>query len=379
VRITAQLIDTRDGSHLWSERFDRDLTDILALEDEIAEFIADRLRIGLKKEDRGQRRPAVNREAHALFLEGRHHFARGTPDAMAQAMGCFERAIECDPGFAQNHDSLAELYWYLGFFGGVPPREAFSQGMWHALRALELDDTLAETHALLAMLRKELDYNWPEVEREFHRAHQLNRESPVVRLRHAISCLLPHGRIEEAAAEVAAMVQDDPLSLIVRWWVSTTEYLGRRTERMLEEGRRMVGLEAMHFLGYLVIGLGRIENGELEEAVVVLEKARELSGGVPITIGYLAMAYGRAGRRDDARMLLEQAKAMATRQYLPPSTLALGHIGLGDWDEAFRWWDQAVEVRDPIVVPIKTFPFFDPVRDDPRYRALLRRMNLSED
>jgi hypothetical protein len=146
---------------------------------------------------------------------------------------------------------------------------------------------------------------------------------------------------------------------------------------MLEEGRRMVELEPTHFLGHLVVGLGRIESGELEEAVAVLEKARDLSGGVPITIGYLAMAYGRAGRQDDARMLLE--KAMATKQYLPPSTLALGHIGLGDWDQAFRWWDQAVEVRDPIVVPIKTFPFFDPVRGDPRYRALLRRMNLSED
>jgi serine/threonine-protein kinase len=379
VRITAQLVKTADGGHLWSERFDRELTDILALEDEIAEAIAERLRVGLKEENRGQRRPAVDPEAHALFLEGRHHFAKGTPDAMRQAMGCFERALELDPSFALTHDSLAELYWYLGFFGAVPPREAFAQGIWHAMRALDLDDTLAETHALLGMLRKELDYNWPEVDRKIERAHELNRESPTVRLRYAISGLMPHGRIDEAADEVAVTLQSDPLSLIVRWWVSTIAYLAHRPERMLDEGRHMVELDPNHFLGYLSIGLACSENNAPEEAVAALEKAHELSGGVPITIGYLAFAYGRAGRRDDALKLIEQTKAMAAKAYVPPTTLALAHIGLDDWDSAFHWWDQAVEVRDPIAVPIKTFPFFDPVRDDPRYRALLQKMNLLED
>jgi tetratricopeptide (TPR) repeat protein len=148
---------------------------------------------------------------------------------------------------------------------------------------------------------------------------------------------------------------------------------------MLDEGRHMVALDPTHFLGHLVIGLACIETGAPHEAVVALEKARELSGGVPLTIGYLAFAYGRAGRLDDARKVLEQAQTMAAKAYVPPSTLALGHVGLGDWDAAFHWWDRAVDVRDPIVVPVKTFPFFDPVRSDPRYRAILRRMNLSEE
>jgi serine/threonine-protein kinase len=378
VRVTVQLVTTSDGSHLWSENFDRELTDILALEDEIAEAIAERLRVGQREEDRGQRRAPVDPEAHALFLEGRHHFARGTPEAMARAMGCFERALELDPAFALTYDSLAELYWYLGFFGGVRPREAFSQGIWYSMRALELDDTLAETHALRGMLRKELDYNWPEVDRELKRARELNQESPTVRLRYAISVLMPHGRVDEAAAEVAAMLQSDPLSLIVRWWVSTVEYLARRPERTLDEGRHMVELDPNHFLGHLVTGLACTERGALDEAVAAFEKARDLSSGVPITIGYLSLAYGRAGRRADALKLLEQMGAMAEEAYVPPSTFALGHVGLGDWDAAFQWWEQAVEVRDPLIVPIKTFPFFDPVRGDGRYRALLRKMNLSE-
>jgi serine/threonine-protein kinase len=379
VRITVQLVTTSDGSHLWSQRFDRELTDIFALEDEIAEVIADRLRVDLRRDEGRAPRSTVNVEAHSALMEGRYHFGRQTPEAIAQAKTCLDRAIEIDPTFALAYDSLAELYWYLGFFGGLPPREAFSQGIWYSMRALELDDTLAETHALLGMLRKELDYNWPEVDRELKRARELNEESPTVRLRYAISGLLPHGRIDEAAAEVAAMLQSDPLSVIVRWWVSTTEYLGRRPERTLEEGRHMVELDPNHFLGHLVIGLACSESSAPDEAVAALEKARELSGEVPITVGYLALAYGRAERRDDALELLEQIEARAAESYIPPSTLALGYVGLDDWEVAFRWWNQAVEVRDPFVVPIKTFPFFDPVRDDPRYRALLRRMHLSED
>jgi serine/threonine protein kinase/tetratricopeptide (TPR) repeat protein len=379
VRITAQLVTTSDGSHLWSERFDRELTDIFALEDELAEAIAERLRVELKQDEHGQRRPEINPEAHILFLEGRYYFARGTPDAMAQAKECFERAIQLDPNFAIAYDSLAELYWYLGFFGGVPPREAFAQGMWHALRALELDDSLAETHALLGMLRKELDYNWPEVEREFRRARDLNRESPLVRLRYAISSLVPHGRIDEAAAEVEAMLQSDPLSLLVRWWVGIIAYLGRWPERMIDEGRHMVALDPTHFLGHLIAGLACTESGGPDEAVTAFEKAREMSGGIPLTLGYLTYAYGRAGRRNDARELLDQMETMATTAYVSPSTVAIGYVGLDDWDAAFQWWNQAVDVRDPLIVPIKTFPFFDPVRGDPRYRAILRRMNLSED
>jgi len=379
VRVTAQLVTTSDGSHLWSERFDRELTDVFALEDEIAEAVAARLRVDLERTESEQRRPVVDVEAYNAFLEGRYHFARATPDALAQAMACFKQAIEHDPSFALAFDSLAELYWYLGFFGGMPPRDAFSQSTWHALHALELDNTLAETHALLGMLRKELDYNWPEVERELRRARELNRESPLVRLRYAISGLLPHGRIDEAAAEVEAMLESDPLSVFARWWAASMAYFGRRFERMIDEGRHIIALDPTHFLGHWAVGMACTERkDEPDEAVTALEKAHELSGGIPFTLGFLAYAYGRAGRPDDACGLLEHAETMTAEAYVPPSTLALGHVGLDDWDAAFHWWEQAIEVRDPFIMPIKSYPFFDPVRGDPRYRAILGRMNLAE-
>ena len=251
VRVTAQLVSTSDGSHLWSERYDREMTDVLALEDEIAAAIAARLRVEFAGANRDRPHPAVDPEAHAAYLEGRYYFARGTPDALAHASASFEKAIARDPTSALAYDSLAELYWYLGFFGNVRPRDAFSQSTWYALRALELDDTLAQTHALLGMLRKELDYNWPEVDRELQRALDLNRESPLVRLRYAISGLLPHARNDEAMRELEALLQADPLSIITRWWMAVLAHLARRPDRTIAEGAAHDRARARAFPGSL--------------------------------------------------------------------------------------------------------------------------------
>jgi tetratricopeptide (TPR) repeat protein len=321
----------------------------------------------------------VNDEAYASFLEGRHHFARGTPESLAKAMACYQRATTLDTEFALAYDSLAELYWFLGFFGNVPPRDAFSSSTWYALRALELDDTLAETHALLGMLRKELDYNWPEVDRECHRALELNRESPLVRLRYAISGLMPHGRVVEASVELERVVRLDPLSIPSRWWLAIMLYFSRQMERMDDEGRQIIALDPNHFLGHWVIGIHRDAIGAGAEAVASLEKAHELSGGSLFTQGFLAYVCGRAGHVDEARRLLAQAQAAALESYVPPSTIALGHVGLGEWDEAFDFWNRAIEARDPLVMPLKSYPFFDPVRGDMRYHSMLRLMNLDED
>jgi serine/threonine-protein kinase len=377
VRVTTQLVSTQDGSHLWSERYDRELADLLAVEDDVAAAVAERLRGEMGRLGNKPRRPAVDPEAHAAFLEGRHHFAKGTPEALAQAKACYARALERDPSFAVAFDSMAELHWFLGFFGNVPPREAFSASTWYALRALELDDRSAETHALLGMLRKELDYDWPEVDRELRRALELNHESPVVRLRYAISGLLPHGRVAEAMAEIEGIVRIDPLSVHARWWLSVMSLLAGRLDRIDDEAQQMIALDPHHFLGYWALGMHRDMIGAPAEAVAALEKAHQLSRGSPFTLGFLSFVNGRAGRADDARALLKQAADAAKSAYVPPSTFAFGHIGLGEWDAAFERLEKAIEVRDPLVMPIKTYPFLDPVRDDARYHALLRMMNLA--
>jgi eukaryotic-like serine/threonine-protein kinase len=380
VRVTTQLVSSVDGAHLWSESYDRELTDVLMLEDEVAAAVSARLRGEMSgaahSEDSDRPLRAVNAKAHHAFLEGRHYFAKGTPEALAAAKACYQRAIAEDPSFALAYDSLAELYWFLGFFGAEPPREAFSQSTWHILRALELDEGRAEAHALLGMLRKELDYNWPEVDREFSRAFALDPHSPLVQLRHAMSCLMPRGRVEEAMVEIELILASDPLSLFVRWWLGVMAILARQFDRAIDEGRHMIALEPGYFLGHWTLGLGLQSAGRTDEAIPSLERAHELSGGTPFTLGFLAWAYGRAGRRGDATALLFQIETAVKHTYVPPFTFALVYAGLDDWDAAFVWMDRAVDARDPLIMPIRTLPIFDPIRGDPRFAALLEKMNL---
>lgn len=378
VRVTVQLVETTEGGHLWSDRYDRELRDVLELEDEIAEAVARRLRSDLATGGLRRRRRPVDPAAYEAYLKGRHLFHGGAgSEAMAQAAALLERSIELDSSFAPAFDALAELYWYLGFFGGMPPRDAFGQSMWYAMRALELDEGLAETHALLAMLKKELDYDWAEVDREVARARELSRDSPAVRVRSAVSALLPHGRLEEALAEIDAALIRDPLSMFVRWWSGAIAYLARQSQRVLDEGRRMVVLEPSNPLGHWVLGSGHALEAEVEDALVQLAEAVRLSGEAPFFAGFLALAQGQNGRPAEARAILDRLLAASGERYVQPFSVALCYIGLGEWDEAFRWINSAVEQRDPLVIPVKSFVFLDPVRDDPRFGSVLAAMNLS--
>ncbi|MCA1791046.1 MAG: hypothetical protein LC667_14675 [Thioalkalivibrio sp.] len=200
--------------------------------------------------------------------------------------------------------------------------------------------------------------------------------SPLVQLRHAVSCLMPRGRVEEAMVEIELILASDPLSLFVRWWLGVMAILARRFDRAIDEGRHMIALEPGYFLGHWTLGVGLQSANRTDEALPSLERAHELSGGIPFTLGFLAWAYGRAGRRGDSSALLTQIETAASRTYIPPFTFALAYAGLDDWDTAFVWMDRAVEARDPLIMPIRTYPFFDPLRSDPRFSALLDKMNL---
>ena len=376
IRVTAQLINVSDGCHLWSERFEREITDVFAIQDEISQAIARKLRVGIGREGQAARRPTADLEAYNLYLQGRYHLSKWTPEGFARAQACFEQAIARDPDFALAYDALAEHHWYLGFFGILPPREAFSTGIWAALRAVEIDDTMAETHALIGMYRKELDYNWPEVQREIGRALELSPSSPVVRLRGALSGLMPSGELKESIEELKIVIESDPLSLFNRWWLAIMYYLARDNERAMEQVRFMIDLDPGYYVGHWAHAMVSLDKGAADEAVVELRKAAELSGNVPLMLGWLGMALARAGQAEEAGTLFDRLLEMSKVAYVPPSCLALIQLGLGAVDEAFTWMERAIEARDPMMIPIKSFPFLDPLRHDPRFHALLRKMNL---
>jgi TolB-like protein/Tfp pilus assembly protein PilF len=370
---TVQLIRVKDQAHLWAKRYDAALSDVFSARGEIAREITDRIEIAAGP---ATRKPAADVTAYNLFLRGRYHVYQGTPSGVATARKLFEEAIGRDPGFALAYEGLAELFWYLGFWGYAPPKEAFSAGVFYALRAVEIDNTIAETHALLGMYRKELDYNWPEVQREMALALKLNPASPVVRFRYAFSGLMPHGRIQEAVAELERALESDPLSPTFLSTLAFMFGLGRQYDRGIEQLRRLLELDPNSFVGHLGMGMLYRYMEAFEPSIAAYRRSAELSGGSPLSLGWLGEALARAGATMEARALLEQLRRIAAESYVPSSSFAWIHLGLGEFDSAFAWMDRAVDERDPMMVPIKSYPFFDPIRADPRFLALLRKMNL---
>ena len=371
--VNVQLIQVSDQTHLWTNRYDVEMCALFSMESAAAEAIS--VQIGVTPR-RVAKKPTQDLAAYNLYIQGRYHLCKATPDGMAKAKQYFEQAIARAPELALAYDSLAEVYWYWGFLGFVPPREACAAGIFYALRAIEIDNTLAETHALLGMYRKELDYAWPEVRREMGLALQLNPASPLVRTRHAVSGLLPHGRIEEAIAELEHAAESDPLSPFIRIWLGMMLWLGRHYDEAIEQARMLLELEPFSYLSHYAAGLYYREKRMFEEAISAHRRAVELSGGSPLMLGWLGLALAQSGNTAEARAVLDRLHGIARKAYVPPTSFAWIHLGLGETDDAFLWMDRAVDGRDHMMAPLKTYPFLDSLRADPRYLALLRKMSL---
>jgi len=377
--LTVQLIRVSDQSHVWASRYEARLDDLFATERAVAEAVGAKL--GLAP-DGGpgarSRKPTENLEALTLFRQGRHYLLVQTPENFAAAKRCFEQAIERDPGFALAHDALAVLWWYYDFMGFAPSKTVAGIGMAYALRALELDDSLAESHAVLGHFRWLFDYDWPAVRRHVDRARELNPTSPMVRVWYAMGPLLaPECRLEEAIDELLAAAESDPLSVLVRSWLSIMFHLDRQDDRAIEESRLIIEMEPANCVGYWLECTNCRAKGLFDEAIAAGRKSVELSGGSMMMLGWLGLALGEAGRADEARGVLAELQAAADRQvYVPPTSFAWTYLGLGEVDNAFVWLDRAVEACDRMMVPIQLYTFFDPLRGDPRFAALLRKMKL---
>ena len=374
IAVDVQLIQVSDQTHLWTDRYDAALHDLFSIESTSVQAIAAQLGI---VPARATKKPTDDLEAYNLHSQGRYYFVRGRPpENFLKAKRCYEEAVARDPQFALAYDSLGELYWTMGFLGLVPPKEALTTGIFHVLRALEIDNTLAETHALLAQYRKQLDYDWAEVRREMKRALELNPASPVVRLRYAITGLLPHGRIDEAVGQIERALESDPLDMFARCWLAETLHLGRQYDRGIEEIRRVLEIDPDYHLAHFVLAHLLSGKGRFDEAIAAHHRAVELSGGSPLMLGWLGLPLAQSGKAAEARAVLDRLHAIAGKAYVPPTAFAWIHLGLGETDQAFEWLDRAVDARDHMLTPIKSYWFLDPIRDDPRYIAILRRMRL---
>lgn len=386
VALTAQLIRASDQIHVFARRYEADAGDIFDVQRRVAQALAGQIGIVPATEERSAEpslqlhavtRPTNDLVAYNCYIQGQYHLARGgSPDNLLKARDFLERAVAQDPQFALAHCALAELWWHIGFFALCAPKESLDRGMPCASRAVSLDPGLAEARALLALYRKQLHFDWADMQREMAIALELKPWSPAIRLRHAIA-LMPHGRLDEAASELELALDLDPMALPPRMWLLAMFWLDRKYDRGIEQGRLLLEIEPTHFAAHLWMGAVCREAGAFDQAIVALRKAVELSGGAPLTLGWLGLALAESGDTAGARALLERLHGMPPTVFVPPTSIAWIHIGLGEIDEFFEWMNRAIDTRDHMITPIKSYPFLDSVRDDPRYVDLLRKMNLA--
>jgi len=383
--LNVQLIQAADQTHIFARRYEGAGNDFVPVIESAARDLARQvgLAAGLEAGPEASgpgapiRRPPVRDPGvYADYIQARHFMSKGSAEGCGRARQLLERVIEREAEFAPAHDALAEIDWYLGYFGYVPPLRAFADGIVHALRAVEIEGRRAETHALIGEFHKTIDYNWPEVRREMDLALQLDPASPVVRLRYAISGLMPHGRLEEAIAEIEQALEYDPLSMLTQGWLGVMLVLGHHWDRAVEQGLLLLKLFPSDFWGYFILGVAYRALGLFDKAVASLRQAVEVSGGMPGLMGWLGLTLGRSGNMAESSSLLEGLRAKALRGYVPPTSFAWLHLGRGDLDAAFEWLDRAVDERDQFMMPIKSYNFFDPIRADPRFPPLIRKMKL---
>jgi TolB-like protein/Flp pilus assembly protein TadD len=377
--ISAELVDARDSSHIWGQQYNRRLADILAVQEDISREITDNLRLKLSGEQQKglAKRPTQNTEAYQDYLKGRYYWNKRTTEGLKTAIEHFERAIAKDPAFALGYAGLSDCYVIVSQYISIPPQGWYPKAKAAALKALEIDDSLVEVHAALGHLKISHDMDWAGAEREYKRALELNPGYANAHHWYAMS-LSGMGRHDEALAEIKRAQELDPLSLIINANVGFILYNSRRYEEAIEQLRKGLAMDPNFAQVHEYLGFTYLQKSMFREAVAEFQTALKLSqGGLEVVAG-LGHAYALSGNRAAAQKLLGELRERSSRGYSLPWVIAVVYIGLGDKDHAFEWLQKAVEERNiGLMEWIKVSPMFDPVRSDPRFTDLLRRMNLA--
>ena len=381
IRVTSQLVKARDGYHLWSQRFDREMTDVFAIQDEISQAIVEKLRVRLAADRPIIKRYTENLAAYDLCLKARYHLLKMTPEGREAGRRYCEQAIALDPNYALAYVMLAESYFWSAFWGSMDPREAFSRAKSAALEALRLDDTIADAHSALGTVLGSGEFDWQGAEREFRRALELSPSSAAVRYNfawcYAMWFLYPLGRVEQALTEMRRALELDPLDPFYTTLVGYLLNVTRRFEPAIAHLQHAIELDPTFFFSHWFLSVTYVHNRQFDKSIPAAERANELSGGNALTMGTLGSYYGRAGRTAEARQILEELTARRRLTYVPASALAWAYIGVGELDRCLEWIAKGIEERDPLLVTaLKTAPTYDRLRSHPAFPALLRKMNL---
>lgn len=379
IRVTVQLVSVTEGASLWGARFDEKMTDIFAVQDSIAERLAAAL-VPRLTEDEHRRLTAhgtADLEAHQAYVKGRYYLARRTDEALRKAIAQFEHAIARDPGYALAYAGVADCHTILGSAGyEARAHGAIEPARAAALKAVELDDGLAEAHTALALVRFRLDWRWLDAEGEFTRAIELNPGSAAAHHFFALY-LAAMGRSVEALAAIRRAQALDPLSLIISAAAGRVLHFARAYDEAIDQYRATLDLDADFPDAHMNLGMTYVEVGRAGEGIRELQRASDLSGRRSLMLSVLGYTYAVSGQDAEAQRCIDELQPAAERGDVSAMLMTYPYAGLGDADRAFEWLERALEERSGLLIYLKVEPMFDRLRGDPRFTTLMRRLRLA--
>jgi adenylate cyclase len=378
VRITAQLIDAPADRHLWAKSYERDSRDVLALQDELASAIAKEINVQLTPTEQARlaSAPVVNPQAHDAYLKGRYFISRFSDENLKKAIAQFEEAVRLDPDFAPAYSGLSDAYGWAGFNEGfLTSTEAMAKEKETAVKAVQLDDKSAEAHTSLAVFKFLYEYDWAGCESEFHRALALNPNYAYAHDNFGLA-LAVQGRLDEAVAEGKRAAELDPLSPEIL--VNSTIALAwqGKYQAAMDLTNRALDLDPAFFYPYLQQALINIDAGKIEAAIPELQKAVAI--GSPQAAGFLGYAYGKTGNRAGAMAVIEELNRKSLHGYVPPFSVAIVYLGMGDSGRAMDYLEQAYSAHSQSLCWLKMDRIFDPLRKEPRFIALMKKVHFDK-
>jgi len=377
VRITAQLIEASTDHHLWAASYDRDLQNVLSMQEEVTRAIVSEVRVKLTAQEQARLASMhpINPEAFQLWLKGRYYWYKLNPEGLQKAIEYFQQALEKDPAYAPAYAGLADSYNLLAFFNVFPPREVMPKAKAAAVKALELDDNLAEAHVSLGWAGFTYDLDWPAAGKHFDRAIVLNPAYPLAHSYYSLY-LGALGRPEEGLTEAKRALDLDPVSPAINHYVVVQLYLARRFDEAIEQCRKTLELDPSFTAVHGTLAEVYSAKGMYREALAEYEEYSALSGGSPRSTAFVGYAHARLGQRSQAFRVLEQLRAASKQKYVPALSFAIVYVGLGEKEQAFLWLEKAYDERTNSLAYLKVQATWDPLRSDPRFADLVRRIGL---
>ena len=376
VRVNVQLINALTDAHLWADTYDRKLTDIFAVESEIAKTIAETLQARLTGSEKSliTKTPTVNPEAYELYLKGRFFWNKRTGADLRKAIEYFNQAIAKDPNYALAYAGLADSYLLLSAFGAASPSDSLPQAKAAAKRALEIDDTSAEAHTSLGQILLFYDFDFAGSTREFKRAITLNPNYATAHHWYGSGPPTCLGEFDRGIAELKRAQQLDPLSLIINADLGGAFVAARRYDEAITQLRKTIEMDPRFYFAHWNLGEALELKGQLPEAIAEYKKAAELDED-PFVLALVGQADAKLGQRDEAIKILSQLERLATKRYVANYSFALMHMALGEKAKAIDWFERAYRDRSgPEIVGIKVDPMLDPLHGDPRFEALVQKV-----